>query len=293
MRYIQNLKKYRNFGDISGSLTELDSARIVILPIPYDKTSTWIKGADNGPLAILEASRALELYDIETDYEVYKHGIYTCQPIVTDSSPEEMVREVKKTVLGLLEDEKFVVTLGGEHSVSIGAAQAYADQFDDISVLQLDAHSDLRDEYEGSRYNHACAMARISEIAPIAQVGIRSMDSSEKSKLDSKNVFFARDICGKDDWIDKAVGCLKPNVYVTIDLDMFDPSIMPATGTPEPGGLDWYSVLRFLKSLSENKNVVGFDIAELCPMKDNKISDFTAAKLVYKFLSYVFKTKGK
>jgi agmatinase len=172
--------------------------------------------------------------------------------------------------------------------VSIGAFQAYARHFDGISILQLDAHADLRDQYNGSKYNHACVMARAKELCPIVQVGIRSMDSSEKELMDESRVFFAKDIHDKTDWIDKAVAMLSDIVYITIDLDVFGLSIMPSTGTPEPGGLQWYNVLALLKAVCDSKNVVGFDVVELCPDDNNKAPDFLAPKLIYKILSYKF-----
>jgi agmatinase len=185
------------------------------------------------------------------------------------------------------------VVVGGEHSVSIGPVKAQVDNNKDVTVLQLDAHCDLRDEYNGSKYNHACVMARVRELAPILQVGIRSMDSSEKQLMDKARIFFAKDIYNNRDWIDKVIQKLSDNVYITIDLDVFDPSVMPSTGTPEPGGLLWYDVLALLKAVCDKKNVVGFDVVELCPNDSNssatgKAPDFLAAKLIYKLLSYKF-----
>jgi agmatinase len=267
----------------------LDNARVVIIPVPYDGTSTWIKGADKGPAAIIEASAHMELYDIETDSEVYKKGIFTSGPIDGQELPEDMVKSVAEQVRQYLQNGKFVVVVGGEHSVSLGPVRAHIEKNADITVLQLDAHSDLRDEYEGSRYNHACVMARIKELCPIMQVGIRSMDSSEKNALDTNRVIFAGEISSNKNWIEKVLSKLSQNVYVTIDLDVFDPSIMPSTGTPEPGGLLWYDVLGLLRSVFENRNVVGFDIVEMCPDERNKAPDFLAAKLIYKLLSYKFK----
>ena len=171
------------FGGAEGGTREFNSARIVVLPVPYDKTSTWIKGADKGPFAILEASRALEFFDIETDTEVHKEGIFTCDPLPEASSPEEMVRLVTERVSGFIDNGKFVVLLGGEHSVSIGAVEAFSSRVCDLSVLQLDAHTDLRDKYEGSKFNHGCVMARVKEKCPFVQVGIRSMDLTEKEKV--------------------------------------------------------------------------------------------------------------
>ncbi|MHC4362583.1 MAG: agmatinase [Planctomycetota bacterium] len=266
----------------------MKNAGIVVVPVPYDGTSTWVKGAHKGPSAIIEASANMELYDIETDSEVYRKGIFTDTPVETGSSPERIIEAVAQRAQTHICDKKFVVVIGGEHSVSIGSVKAHLEEGADITVLQLDAHADLRDEYNGSKYNHACVMARIREMCPIVQVGIRSMDSSEKHLLDRDNVFFAKDIHGDKDWLERAVSKLSGNVYITIDLDVFDPSIMPSTGTPEPGGLLWYDVLALLKAVTQRNNIVGFDVVELCPDETNKAPDFLAAKLIYKLLSYKF-----
>jgi agmatinase len=279
-----------SFGDLPGEYSNLRGARIVIVPVPYDQTSTWIKGADKGPAAIIEASANMELYDIETDCEVYRKGIFTADALkVGGLLPEDMIEMVTEEVRHYIEKEKFTVVVGGEHSVSIGSIRAHAENNKDITVLQLDAHSDLRNEYNGSKYNHACVMARVREACPIVQVGIRSMDSSEKEFIDRGRVFFAEDIHNRTDWINEAVGKLSEKIYITIDLDVFDPSIMPSTGTPEPGGLLWYDVLRLLKTASDKKDIVGFDVVELCPDERNKAPDFLAAKLIYKMLSYKFR----
>ncbi|MGB2865146.1 MAG: agmatinase, partial [Sedimentisphaerales bacterium] len=224
-----------NFGDLPEEYTALENARVVVIPVPFDRTSTWLKGAEKGPAAIIEASAHMELYDIETDSEVYKKGIFTAEPVDGQELPEDMVEMVAEQVQRYLENDKFVVVVGGEHSVSIGSVRGHVAKNADITILQLDAHSDLRDEYEGSRYNHACTMARIVELCPIMQVGIRSMDSSEKKALDTNRVIFAQDIFTNKNWIENVLSKLSQNVYVTIDLDVFDPSIMPSTGTPEPG----------------------------------------------------------
>lgn len=281
-----------NFGGIPPIYTSYDTSPIVILPVPFDATSTWIKGADRGPDAILEASANMELYDIDTDSEVYLKGIHTAAATKENISPEKLAVEVKGVVDKFLADDKFVVTLGGEHSVTIGAAQAYAEKFPGLSVLQIDAHTDLRPEYEGSRFNHACVMARVREMCPIVQVGIRSMDIVERPFCDEDRIFYAKDIAGADpSWMDEVINKLSETVYVTIDLDGFDPSILPATGTPEPGGLSYYEVINLLKKLIASKKLVGFDVVELCPIEDNKASDFLATKLIYQLLSYQFKDK--
>ncbi len=275
-----------NYGDISREYSTYQTAKVVIIPVPYDRTSTWIKGAEKGPAAIIAASANMELYDIETDSEPYKAGMYTDQPITIDQPPEKMVEAVARTVRRHLQQDKFAVVLGGEHSVSIGSVRAHAERHPGLTVLQLDAHCDLRDEYDNSRFNHACVMARIKEICPFVQVGIRSMDSSEKEVADKQNIFFAKDIYNTTDWIETVLSRLSEKVYITIDLDVFDPAIMPSTGTPEAGGLSWYTVLGLLKALADKKEIVGFDVVELCPSETNKSPDFLAAKLVYKLLSY-------
>jgi len=283
------MKQALNFGYLPEEYSNPENSTIVIIPVPYDGTSTWIKGADKGPEAIIEASANMELYDIETDSEVYKKGIFTDSPVQGLSFPEDVVETLADAVTYHIEDGKFVVVIGGEHSISTGPVKAHAKNHKDLTVLQLDAHSDLRDEYNGSKYSHACVMARIAEICPFLQVGIRSMDVSEKDRMDKNRAFFAKDIHNDKNWIKKVVSKLSKTTYITIDLDVFDPSIMPSTGTPEPGGLFWYDVLALLKEVSENTNIVGFDVVELCPDDRNKAPDFLTAKLIYKLLSYKFR----
>jgi agmatinase len=278
-----------SFGDLPLEYRHPDEARIVLVPVPYDGTSTWMKGADRGPGAIIEASANLELYDIETDGEVYRNGIFTDAPIGGEPTPESMVAEVKRRIETHLANNKFSVVVGGEHSVSIGAVQAHARKYPGMTVLQLDAHADLRDEYEGSKYNHACVMARIRELCPVVQVGLRSMDVSEKQSIEEDRVFWAHEIHDSATWVNQVVGRLGKEVYVTIDLDVFDPSVMPSTGTPEPGGLLWYDVLALLKAVCRRTSVVGFDVVELCPTERSWAPDFLAAKLIYKLLSYKFR----
>lgn len=258
------------------------------MPIPYDGTSTWIKGADRGPAALLEASGNMELYDIETDSEVYLQGIVTLEPLNCPDDPQKMSEQVFLAAQKILNDNKFLVGLGGEHSVSGGLVKAVVEKFENVSVLQLDAHSDLRDEYEGSPYNHACVMARIKELCPIVQVGIHSMDVSEKKNLNPDRVLFAHEWFDHSDPLEWINSRLTDNVYLTIDLDVFDPAIMPSTGTPEPGGLWWYDVMKIINGVIAEKNVIGLDVVELCPDPSNKAPDFMAAKLVYRTLSMIF-----
>jgi agmatinase len=198
-----------------------------------------------------------------------------------------MVEAVHKTVKNYIKQEKFVTIFGGEHSISIGTIRAFNESFEDLTVVQIDAHADLRPEYEGTTCNHACAVHEASKKTNLIQVGIRSMDVSELDHMDENQVYWAHDLY--EDWMDDAIGQMTPNVFITIDLDAFDPSILPSTGTPEPGGMFWYETLDFLKLMFKKKNVVGFDIVELNPNENEKSSDFLAAKLYYKMLSYKFR----
>jgi len=279
------------FGGKDCNWTDYQSAKIVVLPIPYNYTATWQKGADQGAEAIIEASAHVELYDIETDSEVHLHGIHTFESPHLPRSPEKLTQIVREHFTSFANDGKFPVMLGGNHSVTPGAVQGLKDHFADLTVLQLDAHADLRESYHGSMFNHACVMARIEETCQTVQVGIRSMSREEFNRLETARVFLARDIFLRSDWVEKVVELLSANVYVTVDLDVFDPSTMPSTGTPEPGGLSWYQVIGLLKEVAENRHVVGFDVVELLPNKHNKAPDFIAAKLVFKFLSYIFKNR--
>ena len=278
------------FGDFSKEYTDKTNALIHILPVPYDKTSTWIKGADKGPEAICKASFNLEFYDIETRKEVFKKGIHTLKPVTVNDTPENLVEEVKQQVKKIAGKKKFPVIIGGNHTVSIGAINAMAESYRKMSVLQLDAHTDLRNEYEGSKFNHACAMARACEVSEVMQVGIRSMDRSEVRKVRRSRIIYAEQYFeNKVAALKKILRNLNKNVYITIDLDVFDPSLIPSTGTPEPGGFMYYDVLDIVRKVIRYKNVVGFDIVELCPNENNKAPDFVAAKLLYQMLSFKFR----
>jgi agmatinase len=282
------MKQSKNYAGIANEFAQLETAKVVLIPVPYDGTSTWGKGADKGPEAFLAASENMELYDIETGSEVYIQGIHLTEALTENSSPEAMVNAVHKTTKEYIKRNKFVTLFGGEHSVSIGSIRAFNECFDNLTVLHIDAHADLRESYDGSKYNHACAVHEASQSTNLVQVGIRSMDAIEKTFMDEEKTFFAHDMVTDEYWIDKVVEACTENVFITFDLDVLDPSIMPSTGTPEPGGLLWYETLEFLKQIFEEKNVVGFDIVELCPNIADKSSDFLAAKLYYKMLSYKF-----
>ncbi|MBN1650588.1 MAG: agmatinase [Bacteroidales bacterium] len=281
------------FGGIEEKYASAENASVYLQSIPYDGTSTWGKGANKGFEAFLDAAENMELYDIETDSEVYKKGIHILPAINEDRSAEAMFKAVYKSTQELLKKDKFLTFFGGEHSVSIGILKAYYEKYPNITILQLDAHADLRASYLGTPYNHACALHDASKNANLIQVGIRSMDVCEKQYMKIDKVFFAEDIYQKSDWMDKAIDLMTEHVYITIDLDAFDPSIMLATGTPEPGGLDWNTSIRFLHKVFKKKEVLGFDLVELAPIEGLKAPQFLASKLYYKMLSYKFEDYEK
>lgn len=283
----------KTYAGIPEKYSRLDDAQVVLIPVPYDGTSTWQKGSDKGPEAFLTASENMEWFDIETKSEPYKKGIYLAPAITENSSPEKMVDTVHKITKNYINQDKFVTIVGGEHSISIGTIRAFNDCFDDLTIVQIDAHADLRPEYEGSKYNHACAMHEASNTNNLIQVGIRSMDVEELQQMDENQTYFAHDMIEDDNWMTDTIDQMSKNVFITIDLDAFDPSILSSTGTPEPGGLLWYETLSYLKMIFKKKNVVGFDIMELCPNENNKSPDFLVAKLYYKMLAYKFKYANK
>ncbi len=284
------LPEIPRFCELPDELADPATAAAVVVPIPYDRTSTWHKGADRGPRAILEASHHIEWYDVATARETCRQGIATADPVTTDGSPEELADLVDERVAEILERGALPVGLGGDHSVSIGAIRAAARAFPRLEVLQIDAHADTRDSYAGSPFNHACVMARAREWCPIVQVGIRAVDGDEVERLDPNRVVWADEINGPradPEWQDRVLAQLGDPVYVTIDLDGFDPSVVPATGTPEPGGLDWYQVTGLLERVAAERRIVAFDVVELCPSPGQWASEFLAAKLVYRLLSLV------
>ncbi len=278
------IKRMDHFLDMDDEFLQLESAAYVLLSVPYDGTSTFVKGADKGPQAILDASDSLELYDIQYDIDASKAGVYTDHHEYDLSTPEAMVKSVYGRVSHFLDMGKRVAMVGGEHSVSVGAIRAMSERFPDLTVLQIDAHADLRDEYHGSPYNHACVMRRAQECARVVQVGIRSVCEEEQCNIVPENIFYAHNIVGRTGWEDEVVERLTGNVYISFDLDGLDPSILPATGTPLPGGLQWYPTLNLLEKVFRARRVVGFDVVELCPQEGNVVSDVLAASLVYKMM---------
>jgi len=278
------------FLDLPPEQADLGDARAVILPLPFEATTTYGKGTGRGPAAIIEASTQVELYDEELNEEPCQIGIATARPPEGFSSdPEEAIAQISAACEVLLERGKFVVGLGGEHTVSVGLIRAYSKYFPDVRVLQLDAHSDLRDIYQGSKFNHACVMARVSEICPYVGVGVRSGVAGERAVLNPPSrLIYAHEMRRNTEWVEEVVGALAGPVYITIDLDFLDPSIMPSVGAPEPGGFLWYETLEFLRQVINSHTVVGFDVVELSPKTDLPASDFLAAKLIYKLLGYLF-----
>ena len=279
----------KSFGGISENLTDYNSAKILLQSVPYDGTSTWIKGANKGFDAFIEASENMELYDIETDSEVYKKGIHILDEISENASPEKAFKEVYQKTQELLKSNKYLTFIGGEHSISIGIIKAFYEKYNNLTVIQLDAHVDLRDSYLDSPFNHACALYDASKNTNLIQIGIRSMDISEKENMNFSNVFFAEEMYQNSSWMEKSISKMTNDVYLTLDLDVFDPSIMPSTGTPEPGGMLWNEMIIFLNKLFTKKNVVGFDIVELAPTENIVAPNYLVAKLYYKMLSYKFK----
>ena len=284
--------------EIPEALLAVENASAVVIPVPYDGTSTWHKGADRGPGAILDASNAVEWYDIETASEPHTHGIATLAPIGhpdgPEGDPERLTPIVERAVGEQLDAGRLPIVLGGEHSVSIGAIYAAAARFEDLTVLQIDAHADTREAYEGSPHNHACVMARARERAKIVQVGIRSIDAAEAPGLDPDRVFWAHELRRQSaaSWIERVVERLTDHVYITIDLDAFDPSLMPATGTPEPGGLLWHEVNDLVRAVCARSRVVGFDVVELCPQPGLFACEFLAVKLVLRCAAEVFASRS-
>lgn len=280
--------KHVNFLGIPEEFSAYSKSKAVILPLPFDGTCSWLKGTNLGPAAMIDASMNVELYDIESNSEPYRCGVFTAEPI-NAANGEELNRRAYEECKKYISEGRFVVSLGGEHSVSYGPIKAHAERFKDFSILQLDAHTDMRESYEGNPWSHACIMARSREFTKdIVQVGIRSMDKSELANVDRARTFFAEEIYGKTDWVAKVLSKLTKNVYITIDLDVFELGLMPSTGTPEPGGMGWYEVLTLLKRVYSEHNVVGADVVELMPTKANRAPDFLAARLVYKMLGYKF-----
>ena len=280
-----------NFGGLPHDRCRWEDSRVVFLPVPYDLTSTYLPGSRRGPMAILEASTHMELFDEALEQETYRAGFHTLDPLeAVATGPREMTGLVEKYVQRVVRAGKFPVLIGGEHSLSLGAARVLKKKHPRISFLQLDAHADLRESYEGTTFSHACAGRRLAEIGPLVQVGIRSLTRDEHLYIQKGKVktFFWHHLAEIPDWQEEVCRSLLPEVYVTIDLDALDPAIMPAVGTPEPGGLNWKSLTDLLQRVAARKRVVGFDVVELTPIPGLIAPDFLAAKLIYRFLGEIF-----
>lgn len=284
-----------NFGGIDEEeFSSFDTARVLVLPVSYEGTVSFGTGTGEGAMAIIEASRNMELYEEETDSEVYKIGIHTLEEFKPLDTPEAMMNGLYDLTRELLASGKFLCMLGAEHSVSAPIIRAHAEKYHNLSVLQIDAHADLRDEYDGTKHSHASIMARVVKDLriPSVQIGIRSISADEARSLSDENlptkIFWAKDIVGRTDWIDDAVNSLTENVYLTIDIDGLDPSLVPTTGTPEPGGLGWYETLYLIKKLAQKRRIIGMDLVEFSKAENSDAPAFLCAKLVYKSLAYIF-----
>jgi len=277
-----------NFGGLERQ--NYRTSKIIIVPVPYESTTYYMSGTKEGPWAIINASRHMELYDTEKEKDVSQAGIFTLEELEpSKNSPKETILRIENVITKILDDGKFPIMLGGEHSITLGAASAFKKKYPEhnLSILQLDAHADLRNEFEGTKFHHGCVMRRISQDLklPVTQVGIRSISAEESGYLkESKknNIFYDKKFSPEE-----VINTLKDNVYLTLDLDVLDLSIMPSVGTPEPGGLGWYEILDLIREVAKNKKIVGADIVELSPIPGLVAPDFLAAKLVYKVISFV------
>ena len=284
------------FGGTLPNAASFEDAKAVILPVPLESTTSYVPGTRNGPREILVASSHLELWDEETNSDIHPIGIYTLPEMeLPFDDLADIMGEIRRVTAAILAHDKFPIVLGGEHSITSPIVAAVADKHPGVTVLQVDAHADLRDTYMGTRFNHACAMRRVTEYARCTQVGIRSMSTEEAKAAPTlpTTIFYDVNMRQDPNWIAKVVASLGETVYITIDVDGMDPAIMPATGTPEPGGLGWYELLALLRAVITARNVVGCDIVELSPLPGIAAPNFLCAKLLYKILTYQFtKTAG-
>src|SRR5918998_4081165 len=285
-----------NFGGIAeDEFSSFEQARVLVWPIAYEGTVSYGTGTGRGAEAIIDASRNMELYDEETDAEVYKLGIHTVEESPSSAPPARMMESLLERGRELVATNKFITMIGGEHSVSAPVIRAHAERYDNLSVLQIDAHADLRDTYDGTPHSHASIMARVTRDLrlPSVQCGIRSISAEEARSLDElpTRIFWAKDIVGRMDWWEEAVAGLTENVYLTIDIDGLDPSLVAQTGTPEPGGLGWYETIGLIRQLARKRRVVGMDLNEYAYVEGQTASAFLCAKLIYKSLSFIFEAE--
>jgi agmatinase len=279
------------FGGLEPERSDFSNSKVLIWPVPFEKTVSYGLGTREGPEAIIDASRYMELYDEELGGETADVGIHTLPAMDAERTPEEMIPALEKEAARLLDSGKFLCMLGGEHSITPPVVRAFHQRHPKLSVLQIDAHADLRASYEGTPLSHASAMRRVLETCPAVQVGIRSLSLEEARAIPDlpTRIFWAKDIAGRTDWIDAAVQALSEDVYLTLDIDGLDPSVVPTTGTPEPGGLMWYEVLALLRAAAARRRIVGMDLVELCKSPVSNAPSFLSAKLIYKTLGYVFR----
>jgi agmatinase len=279
-----------NFLGLEPPLSDFANAKVLVWPVPFEKTVSYGSGTSEGPAAIIEASRYIELYDEDFGGETAQIGIHTLPAINTDYEPDEMIPLLEQRATELIATNKFICMLGGEHSISAPVVRAMFKKYPRLSVMQIDAHADLRNSYEGTPLSHASTMRRIVEVCPAVQVGIRSISKEEVLAVPTLNtqIYYAKDITGRSEWVERAVNSLTEDVYLTIDIDGLDPSLVQSTGTPEPGGLQWYEVLNLIRHLARSRNIVGMDLVELCRPKGNNAASILAAKLIYKTLGSVF-----
>lgn len=288
-KYVRKKGMKMRFASLHRDLSGYEDSKTVILPVAFEGTVTYLKGTAKGPSAILKASGDLELLDDEVHVNAAEKGIHTARTI-RGKGAKSVAASVEKKVARVIDDKKLPIVVGGEHSITFGAVKAAAARYANLSVLQLDAHTDLYPEFEGDAHSHASVMSRVCDLyLPVVQAGIRSISEETLEEIKKKGIttFFAHEMRSDPDWMRKALEKLTENVYVTIDLDAFDPSVMPGVGTPEPGGMGWYEVTDLLRMVAKNRNVVGFDIVELRPTRTDHITPFSAAKLLYKFLCYL------
>ena len=284
-----------NFLGLPEELSSYSKSKFVVLPVPYEQTTSFRGGTKDGPLAIINASRQVEFFDEELRRESVQAGIHTLPEMFPPAlGPQVMNQKIYQQTKKLLKDKKFVIMLGGEHSITYGCVKAHKEKYPGLSVLQLDAHADLRDSYQENKFSHASAMRRVWELCPVVGYGIRNISLEEYKWVQKKKIrlFYAPELKSRLTAPFEAVEQLSQDVYITIDLDFFDPGIVPAVGTPEPGGFYWQETLEFLRSVIEAKNVVGFDVVELSPIPNQVVSEFLAAKLIYKLIGYLVSKKS-
>lgn len=283
-----------NFLDLDPQFSSYQSSHFVVLPLPYQGTVSYQTGTASGPAAIIQASTQVELFDEELLSEFFQTGVFTADPVDCQTlSPEQTQEQIYSAAAKLITDDKFILALGGEHSVSIALIKAAAQRWPNLSVLHLDAHADLRDTYQQSKFSHACVVRRLRDMSlPTTSVGIRSYSLPESSLLD-KSTITARQIAqarpdssAQTRWIDQVLASLSDTVYLTVDIDAFDPAQAPGTGTPEPGGLDWYEVTALLRRVAQTKQIVSADIVEVIPQIAGEVTEFLAARLAYKIIAY-------